>query len=537
MRDADDSTLQIAYQRNRIWLRNLAGLLSNTRLVAYLYLAVTLPTALILCFLVPPMQPIDESRHFVRACQIAQGGWVSQIDAATGRGGGVLPEAVAEFTRHWMNSDFLRSEDSLHSIRERMLALRRDSQTQPPLARQRFVEFPSAGIYPPALYLPQSLGIRIARLFSDRVYVWFYSARVCNAFCTILLIFLALRLAPGFELLLLVPAVLPMSLSQLATVSSDASIFALTTLFIALCIRFLNRDSFLIRLGLILSLLLLVMGKPVHLALGLLLLSAYKRLGWRRAISFCLLAAGVAVTCYAGWSLVIKRFLSLAGEGHGQNPTAQIHFIIAHPLSFARVLLVTLKDGRIFLSKEMIGVLGWEVLAFPTWFYLAVACLLVIILFVVFFHCKKAGLFNLVIGSVAAIGLVLGVLLAAYILWTPPGFKFIIRLQGRYFLPALGILAILSPPFFRLNRSSRVVLAVSATGCLLLSAYFTVRMLDHYYFPRSTLLEKNIHDVFTIVPSSVVASTRNFPGLVEVPVITQSNHDSSTAPSDASEQD
>ena len=100
----------------------------------------------------------------------------------------------------------------------------------------------------------------------------------------------------------------------------------------------------------------------------------------------------------------------------------------------------------------------------------------------------------------AATGLVLGVLLAAYILWTPPGFKFIIQLQGRYFLPALGILAILSPPFLRLNRSSRVALAVSATGCVLLSAYFTVRMLDHYYFPRSTLLEKNIHDVFTIVP-------------------------------------
>jgi uncharacterized membrane protein len=422
----------------------------------------------------------------------------------------MLPEAVAEFTRHWMNADWLRSEDSLHSIRERMLALKRDSQRQPPLARRKFVEFPSSGIYPPGLYLPQSLGIRISRLLSDRVYVWFYSARVCNALCAVLLIFLALRLAPGYELLLLLPAVLPMSLSQMATVSSDASIFGLTTLFIALCIRFLNKDNFLIRSGLVLSLLLLVMGKPVHLALGLLLLLAHKRLGWRRAISFCLLAVGVAIIFYAGWSFVIKRFFSLAGEAHGQNPAAQIHFITLHPISFLRVLLVTLRHGAVFLSREMIGVLGWEVLVFPAWFYLAVACLLAIILFIVFFNCKKVGVFNLAVGSLAASGLVMGVLLAAYILWTPPRFHFIIRLQGRYFIPALAILATLSPPFSRLSWPSRVTLAISTIGCLLLSAYFTVRMLDHYYFPRSIFLEKNIHDVFKIVPDqSCSASEEN----------------------------
>src|SRR3954466_1587775 len=118
-------------------LRNISAYLLNPRLIPYLYLCITLPTVLFLCFLVPPMQSMDESRHFVRACQIAQGGWRSEIDPATGRGGGLLPEAVADFVRHWMNTESLRSEDALHTIRERVSALDRASQTQAPIARKK----------------------------------------------------------------------------------------------------------------------------------------------------------------------------------------------------------------------------------------------------------------------------------------------------------------------------------------------------------------------------------------------------------------
>src|SRR5436305_11798883 len=115
--------------------RSFSARLLNSHLFAYIYLCVALPVELLLCFLVPPMQVMDESRHFVRACQIAQGGWRSEIDMATGRGGGVLPQAVADFVRHWMDTNSLRSEDSLHTISERMDALDRSSQRQAPITR------------------------------------------------------------------------------------------------------------------------------------------------------------------------------------------------------------------------------------------------------------------------------------------------------------------------------------------------------------------------------------------------------------------
>src|SRR6185437_12837855 len=153
------------------------------------------------------------------------------------------------------------------------------AQIQAPLSEQRFATFPGTTIYPPAFYVPQALGIRFARLFSNKVYVFFYSARVLNAIAAVVLVFLSLHLASTHQYLLLIPAVLPMSLYQFSSVSSDPGIIAVCTLFVALCIRFVDYDGKALRLGLILSLLLLTLGKPVYLPAALLLLAAHKRLG------------------------------------------------------------------------------------------------------------------------------------------------------------------------------------------------------------------------------------------------------------------
>src|SRR3954470_19221422 len=211
---------------------------ASERLIPFIYLAISLPVAIYLCFLIPPMQVRDEGRHFLRACQIADGGIISQIEASSGQAGGLLPLAESEFVRDKMRPFFLLHEDRLPTIRARWEALDRSSKNQAPLREKRFAVFPDATIYPPALYLPPIAAIRMAQLFSGKVYVWFYLARVLNAVIAILLVFAALTVAKTHQLLLFIPAVLPMSLYQISSVSSDAMIIGLSILFVALCIRF-----------------------------------------------------------------------------------------------------------------------------------------------------------------------------------------------------------------------------------------------------------------------------------------------------------
>src|SRR4051812_28990047 len=117
-----------------------------THAISYLYLCVTLPAVLVLCLLVSPFQVMDESRHFVRACQIVQGGWVSEMDPQTGRVGGMLPEAVGDFVRQRMLPTSLVADNAHPTIRQRLSALDRESSAQPPLTNKRFISFPSAAI-------------------------------------------------------------------------------------------------------------------------------------------------------------------------------------------------------------------------------------------------------------------------------------------------------------------------------------------------------------------------------------------------------
>lgn len=493
--------------RLHLW-RDLFRRISQQRyLVPLLYLTVALPTVLFLCFLMPPMQSPDEGRHFLRACQIAQGQFLSQIDARTGDAGGVLPSAESEFVRDKMRTDFLRAQDRLRTVSERLAALDLSAQRQSPLSERRFTSFPGTAVYPPVLYLPQAIGIRLARLFSSKVYVLFYSARVLNALVAIALVFLALYLAPSHQYLLFVPAVLPMSLYQFSSVSSDAAIIAVCALFVALCIRFVDDDGKVLRLGLILSLLLLTLGKPVHLPAALLLLAAHKRLGWRRTLLFFLPVVAVCGTAYVVWARMASAFFSKAGaDSPDRNPAMQIHLLGEHPLALLNVLLATLKHQGWSITGEVIGFFGWLALSLPTWFYeisfaigaAMVGCLLV--------NAKAMQRVSFIWGALAAFGTVLAVCLGAYILWTPPGSPEVIGIQGRYLIPAFILLLFMAPPLSALSTSSRVFVYALTIGFFLLSAFWTVRIVDHYYFPRSELIGDNVFKLYKPSAQSCPAS-------------------------------
>src|SRR5947209_18927223 len=100
----------------RLPWRKLRRFRLGLRSIQYLYVFISLPTVLLICFLVPPMQAIDESGPFVRASQIAQGGVLAEIDPSTGRGGGELPAPVADFGHQWKSGSCLQSNAILRTI-------------------------------------------------------------------------------------------------------------------------------------------------------------------------------------------------------------------------------------------------------------------------------------------------------------------------------------------------------------------------------------------------------------------------------------
>jgi hypothetical protein len=75
----------------------------------------------------------------------------------------------------------------------------------------------------------------------------------------------------------------------------------------------------------------------------LLLLTPYRRLGWRRAIAFCAAAMAVAAACEVWCSYLVRYFFALGSqEMLGRNPAVQMNFALAHPILMAKVIVQTL---------------------------------------------------------------------------------------------------------------------------------------------------------------------------------------------------
>lgn len=467
--------------------------------IPLLYLTIALPSTILLSLWVPPMQVMDEGRHFLRAYQFSEGHLLSDIGAARNTAGGWVPVAVADFVRTAMSPEFLRAQGRLASVDARFEALDHTAQAEPSLNQREFVAFPESTIYPPAMYFPQVLGIWAARMFSDKVYIWFYAARLSNAICSVLIVCLALLLAPSQRFLLLLPAIIPMSLYEMASIASDAGIISVSILFVALSLRFIGRDGRWLRVALAFVLLLLVVAKPVYIPFSVLLLAAHCRLGGRRALSFFALVLVIAGGSYLLWVRLVSSFIPFAGRDFpGHDPSAQFHFLLLHPVEMTMILVYSLSTLRGSVLTGLGGTLGWLELPLPPWTYRFGVGMVAVLLVVAAANWKRGRASKLALALTSGAAITFAILLGAFVLWTPVGSNHAAKIQGRYLIPAFAVIAFLIPPVSKLRRTSQFALAAVSLGSLVVLSVATLTAVRHYYFQKSPLLGKNLRHVFIV---------------------------------------
>lgn len=102
----------------------------------------------------------------------------------------------------------------------------------------KFYAFNSS-LYAPVSYLPQSMGIAFARLFTDRIILLYYAGRIFNALLAGAMFFSAVRIAPRGKYVIILISMLPNVVQAVDSFSVDGLIISLVILFIAfvLCLR------------------------------------------------------------------------------------------------------------------------------------------------------------------------------------------------------------------------------------------------------------------------------------------------------------
>jgi uncharacterized membrane protein len=417
------------------------------RRVPELYLGFALVVTGLLCFVTAPFFAPDEANQSLRAISLAHGQIVA---AAPGdEAGGYVDDGpyrvmdlVNQFRMAWekRSKDFRdRPWGAISAAQQRKLAEVR-------WARQSgFAGFGNTAVYPPMLYGPAILGWRIGEAADWTVFASLRLARILCALTAVLVSWVALRLWAGSRALLLGVLLLPSAMFLSGASSQDALMVPLAELAAALLTRAMDgaREFRAWELWTVAGVLACVAAaRPpyVGLAFVLFLPGVEARVsGWRRWVAPGVAFAVVLGAC-AGWrELVAKLGIDTAQEA---DPEKQTAFLKGHPVAGAAAVLHGTADAAWDFVHRGLYVIGWNDLLPHHGAAAVLAACLVAILLAVRPVPLRTWRGYVVLGC-AVVAPLLGISLAEYVIWTPPGLGTVYGVQPRYWLPVMPLAMIL----------------------------------------------------------------------------------------------
>ena len=410
------------------------------------------------CFANPPLQAPDETDHYLRSYAISLG----RLDFDADRG---YPEDVdrllAAFPGAWVNAHTSvgwgeNSQGAEAPYDSSGYALKQWGEDGEVLsvadsfaqylsgepAKEKVTEPISLMILP---FVPQALGMVLARLIGLGALGCLYAGRLANLACYTLLCWLALRGCRRYQPVFLGVMLLPLSLYMAASLSYDATLLGFYYLVASYYCRdeIRDRDVY----AFFAAFVLMNVAKPYINLLWIVLPLILPRRAWKTRwkkwqVALAGLVGAVVVTRFIEWYGVAFRHnygtIERMIEGVEQLP--QLAFILSNPLRYIAVLFGTLYENEFFIGQ--LGVFGSLDLPIPL---LNILCPAVLLFCAALSVHEKSSLRPLPAAGLGALGVVYiaGAMTAMYITYTPVGMVRVIGLQARYFLPVFLMLLVL----------------------------------------------------------------------------------------------
>lgn len=335
-------------------------------------------------------------------------------------------------------------------------------------------------------YIPQAMGIFIAKILNLDLIWSMWLGRFLNLVCYSMLVGVSLKLAGNLQFPLFFVATLPMSIQQAASLSPDAMInggvFLLVGYFIYLyrkeVISWKNLMLFFI-LGL-----LVIMSKVTNVFFGGLILLLPLKKNWTvsKSILIKMFFIVTFVVCSAAFYIYTTQFPipdvhKVYFDSAGVNSSGQIHYILTHMLEWMHNFGSSLIENC-FTYISMLNNYGSLNYGY------SISTIVMLVMFgKICFEQEGLGLssLNKSLLALMIIGNYCFICLALYITWTPVGSSNIVGVQGRYFIPLIAVLILLLSGKKRLvdegNESPKkdMLIILAMTGAML------IKTITYYY--------------------------------------------------------
>ena len=397
--------------------------------ISKIFLLIVIPLGIMHMFVNPLGRVPDEDTHIRRAYEISCGYFITGLNEE-GQVGRELPADLELITK----------ENQTYNLYE--IHKEKDYGEG-----NKFFDFNNTAVYTFICYLPQAIGISIARLFGGSIALQAYAARFVNFSIYVAIMYLAIKKIPFKKLAVFMIAFLPITIQEAASISPDALTNAISIFFVSYVIyhvyskeKLTRKDYIILAITSVLVALVKIIYLPLC-ALIFLLPNEKFETKKKKYIILCTIFAVSVILNLVWLGFANSEYKQAYNEA---NPGAQIKFILEDPY---RYIVTCFRDVHLRLDFYINGLVG-EYLSYmdiKMSFIMEFILLLMVIFSFIYDengeikpNLKVKGMSALVILAVIAL-----LFTSEYISWNPVGNFWVNGVQPRYYIPILLLVAVL----------------------------------------------------------------------------------------------
>ena len=296
-------------------------------------------------------------------------------------------------------------------------------------------------------YIFSALFVKIIDFFVNSPMIIFYFGRIGNLVFSLFIIYKSLKIAPRYNRILLFIVSIPMFIQQMCSYSYDSPLNSLSILLVSYFLAIMDNKIDLnikLKIKLFIIMLFLLSVKMIYLPLIVLLflIPSEKYGGIKKKVTYFITII-TGLLCF--YFLINNIFISSADAIISSSNESNLSYLLSSPLSLFGIAYNTIKINGIFYVTSLFGHFSWfkfQLNGFSIVLYL-------IFMFYLFFgeeSCLKKIRKNKVLIMFSILIMVAAIFASMYLFWSTYKLGYVDGVQGRYFIPLLGLFSLLIIP-------------------------------------------------------------------------------------------
>lgn len=443
-------------------------------ILSFIYIAIGL-----LFFIMTPVNTVyDELGHFYRSYEISNGHLLSN-HANNGMGQSNIPENLQDGIIHVTNNFDKNGANFLYN-RELDLLTTSTGDNMITIAN------PNQALYSPFSYIPQALGLFVANMTTDNIFLTYYYGRFFSFLINSIFIIIGIYILPEKQRLIFAFTSTPLFYSLCVSYSADGTLNAITILFVAYIIKCSRKSQISLTNQIIIFILsiIIALSKVIYFPFSffVLLLKNKSFSTPKKATVYKALTMLSSFVCFIIWFVIAKTYLFNYQNGTNTLPMQQIKYILSHfyrtPLIAAETIYHSIFSWIMQLSGATLGSGNYQYTA-PIW----IAFLCVISYELLLNHSNKTTetqkhhdkSYYICIVCIIIITVAL-TFASLYTQWTEYQSNIIMGIHGRYFIPLILPLSLIIDNGKSNNKYTEscfplILITIISNMCALVNTY------------------------------------------------------------------